>query len=36
MGNDMKLPEIGPQQVKEAFAFTDEVVEELPRPRDRQ
>jgi hypothetical protein len=30
MGNDMKLPEIGPQQVKEAFAFTDEVVEGYP------
>jgi len=30
MGNDMKLSEIGPQQVKETFAFTDEVVEGYP------
>jgi len=30
MGDAAKLPEIGPQQVKEAFAFTDEVVEGYP------
>ncbi len=30
MGDTNKLPEIGPQQVKEAFAFTDEVVEGYP------
>jgi len=31
MGDTVKLPEIGPQQVKDAFAFTDEVVEGYPR-----
>ena len=30
MGDAIKLPEIGPQQVKDAFAFTDEVVEGYP------
>ena len=31
MGDASNLPEIGTQQVKEAFAFTDEVVEGYPR-----
>ena len=30
MGNASNLPEIGTQQVKEAFTFTDEVVEGYP------
>ncbi len=31
MGDANNLPQIGPQQVKEAFAFTDEVVEGYPK-----
>jgi aminopeptidase YwaD len=30
MSDSTRVPEIGPQQVKEAFAFTDEIVEGYP------